>query len=113
LRSDRFKHTGQILRNVGIPKAQHRHAAVLKPARPLQIGVHSNLLCVLTTVEFDCEAQRGRVKIEKGVAGGMLPSKIHTKLAIAQSLPEQHLNIGAVAAKMASAFGFQPGPVEA
>jgi branched-chain amino acid transport system permease protein len=76
----------------------------------MMISLHT--LRMLAAIKLDSEPQSWTVEIQNKIAGGVLPSKIHAKLPVAQLLPELHFNIGGVAAKPSRSRSFEYRPIE-
>ena len=91
---DDFKHTTEILRDVRIPEAKHRDAALIQPTVAMSVFRFVVGVCVLTSIELDREPQSRTIEVEYKRAGGMLSSEISTKLTISKLLPQTHFNIG-------------------
>ena len=64
------------------------------------------MLCVLTAIKLDREAQCWGIEIEYEAPDGVLPAKIHTELPITQFLPKTHFDFGVIASKISRAHGF-------
>jgi hypothetical protein len=99
LHGDYFEYTIQILCNVGIPEAEHDHAAFAEPAVASSISRLMRRVGVLAAIELDGESQGWAIEIENELTGWMLSTEICAKLAITQLLPETHLDICIIASK--------------
>jgi hypothetical protein len=74
-RFDQFKHAGEILRDIIVPKSKLGHTASTQPSSAPLIPNLLSAFGVLAAVKLDRQTQLRAIKIEDIGPNGMLPPK--------------------------------------
>ncbi len=73
-----FNNHVSIFQYVMIPKSQDAHAGFIEAISPLAIGLLRFGISVLPSVQFNCQATCGTVKVDDVATDEMLPTELVT-----------------------------------